>query len=360
MKICVYAISKNEEKFAEKWIKNMSEADEVIVLDSFSTDKTKEILEKYGAKVYQEEIKPWRFDKARNASLSHVPLDADICVCVDLDEVFEQGWRAKLESAWKIGTKQARYKYVWNHNDDGSEGVCFYSDKMHTRHDFAWINPVHEILRYTGQDKYDSVLVPDLCLHHYADITKPRSSYLPLLELSIQEDPTNDRNMHYLGREYMFYGKYNESIATLKKHLSMPNALWKDERSSSYRYIARCYKALNKKSLAIRYFKLACIEGVNLREPRLELAELYYSSKKYTDCLYVLLDLFKITNRNLTYISSPQCWSSYPHDLASICYYKLKDYSSALYHAEQALLLSPNDERIASNIRYFQYCLTKK
>ena len=45
MKVCVYAISKNEEKFAERWAKSMREADEIYVLDTGSRDKTVEILE---------------------------------------------------------------------------------------------------------------------------------------------------------------------------------------------------------------------------------------------------------------------------------------------------------------------------
>ena len=40
MKICVYAICKNEEKFVDRWIKNVKEADEVYVLDTGSTDNT--------------------------------------------------------------------------------------------------------------------------------------------------------------------------------------------------------------------------------------------------------------------------------------------------------------------------------
>ena len=45
---------------------------------------------------------------------------------------------------------------------------------------------------------------------------------LSLLELSVKESPEDDRNMHYLGREYMYYGKWNESIDTLIKHLKLP------------------------------------------------------------------------------------------------------------------------------------------
>ena len=32
LKVCVYAISKNEGKFVERWMENASEADEVFVL----------------------------------------------------------------------------------------------------------------------------------------------------------------------------------------------------------------------------------------------------------------------------------------------------------------------------------------
>ena len=99
MKIVVYGICKNEAGFVERWVRSMSEADEIVVLDTGSQDDTVEKLRENGVKVTSEEIKPWRFDRARNRSLELVPEDADICVCTDLDEVFEPGWRAALEKA---------------------------------------------------------------------------------------------------------------------------------------------------------------------------------------------------------------------------------------------------------------------
>ena len=41
------------------------------------------------------------------------------------------------------------------------------------------------------------------------------------LELSIKENPNNDRNLHYLGREYMYYKRWEECIYTLKRHLEL-------------------------------------------------------------------------------------------------------------------------------------------
>lgn len=94
-KVCVYAISKNEEKFVERWMDSVNEADMVVVLDTGSADNTVKKLRERGAVVYEEIINPWRFDTARDKALSHVPEDTDICVSNDLDEVFEPGWRKK-------------------------------------------------------------------------------------------------------------------------------------------------------------------------------------------------------------------------------------------------------------------------
>lgn len=66
MKISVYAIAKDERKFCGRWMESMKEADEVVVLDTGSTDGTAETLRSLGAKVAVREIRPWRFDAARN------------------------------------------------------------------------------------------------------------------------------------------------------------------------------------------------------------------------------------------------------------------------------------------------------
>ena len=80
MRIAVYAICKNESQFVDRWMDSMSEADQVVVLDTGSTDDTVERLKKRGAQVTVELISPWRFDVARNRSLDLVSEDTDICV----------------------------------------------------------------------------------------------------------------------------------------------------------------------------------------------------------------------------------------------------------------------------------------
>lgn len=102
-KVCVYTICKNEEKFVDRWMDSMGEADLVVVLDTGSKDGTVERLRARGAQVTVERILPWRFDAARNRSLELVPEDVDLCVCTDLDEVFHPGWREALERPGGLG-----------------------------------------------------------------------------------------------------------------------------------------------------------------------------------------------------------------------------------------------------------------
>ncbi|QIB69610.1 glycosyltransferase [Aminipila butyrica] len=349
-KISVYAISKNEEDFVDRWMDAVSEADEVIVLDTGSTDNTVEKLRSRGAKVYEEKIAPWRFDVARNRAMEKVASDADICVSNDIDEVFESGWRKKLEDAWKREHTRAKYMFVWSHNEDNSINKQFPMEKIHRRHGFKWIHPVHEILQYSGLDKEASVWVPGLILHHYPDNTKPRSQYLPLLELSVEEDPTNDRATFWLGREYMYYKKYRESIETLKKHLLLPSATWKEERSASMRFIARCYDELKVETEAISWLFRSIAECPDIREPYLALARLGYKQQNWPLVYAMVQRALAITNSTGSYLTEPESWGYSLYDLGAISTYHLGLLADSKRYAAKALSLSPHDERLKNNL----------
>lgn len=354
MKICVYAIAKNEEKFVKRWMDSMNEADFVVVLDTGSTDNTAKILKEYGAIVKTEIISPWRFDVARNKSLDLIPSEVDICVCTDLDEVLEAGWRKKLESQWTSETKRGQYRYTWSFNDDGSEGTVFWVDKIHSRHDFKWVNPVHEILSPKKEESYLTTILYGIQLNHFPDHTKPRSQYLPLLELSIEEDPTNDRNMHYLGREYMYYGKWNQCIDTLKKHLNLPKSTWIDERCASMRFIANAYYNLQNHVECEKWLLRAMAEAPHLREPYIDLAMLYYHQENWYGVLFAAEKALGITTRPMTYINEPRAWGFTPYDLASLACTNIGLYEKAYDYVNQAIKYAPHDKRLECNRQYIK------
>lgn len=354
MNIAVYAISKNESKFVDAWVDSMSEADAIYVLDTGSTDNTADLFRARGVTVETQVISPWRFDTARNRALELVPDDVDVCVSTDIDEVFRPGWRAALEQAWVPGTQQANFRYTWNFNPDGSEGFVFYREKIHARRGFTWVNPVHEVLAYTGPGRPKVVFAQGVQLDHHADVTKSRAQYLPLLELAVEENPENDRNTHYLGREYLYYGRWADCVSMLKRHLALPSAQWADERCASMRYIAQAYEAMGNDREAQQYLLRACGEAPWLREPWLALAQFCYRREDWPGVLYAARHALEIGSRPATYISEGDSWGPLPYDLAALASYHLGDRAAAAEYGREALRLAPEDARLLENQRFYE------
>lgn len=351
MEICVYAIAKNEERFVERWVNSMREADAICVLDTGSTDHTVELLADMGVIVRQEIISPWRFDVARNRSMELLPADTDVCVCTDLDEVFRPGWRERLEKAWSKGTEQMRYTYIWNFGPDGRPGTSYLYEKIHAPGLFRWAHPVHEVLERTdGALTWPTVTEREIVLEHHPDPSKSRAGYLPLLELSVKEDPEDDRNAHYLGREYMFQGRDDDAIRQLKRHLSLSTATWEPERCASMRFLSRCYLRKGDIRQAWRWALRAIGEAPELREAWVQAQEVAYQTEDWAAAFYYGSKAVSITERPDIYINEGRAWGAYPWDMLAITNWKLGLLHAATLAAEKALELEPGNERLRSNV----------
>lgn len=353
MKVCVYAISKNEEKFVKRWVESMKEADEIYVLDTGSNDNTVTLLKENGVHVKVEKIKPWRFDVARNKSLELVPKDTDVCVCTDLDEVFVLGWRKELESIWDSKTNRLSYNYNWSLDKDNNPVVNFYTEKIHSRFNYKWTHPVHEVLNFLG-NKEVKKRTNNITLNHYPDSKKSRSNYLPLLELSVKEDPEDDRNMHYLGREYMYYKKWNKAIDTLITHLSLKKSTWKDERSASMRFISRCYLNLKRIEEARMWLNKAITETPYLRDPYVEKALLEYQEQNWKEVENCCLKALEIKEHEKTYINEIFSWDNTTYDLLSLSLFYQGRIDEAIKNIKIAIQMNSSDNRLKNNLKIME------
>jgi glycosyltransferase involved in cell wall biosynthesis len=358
MKIAVYTISLNEEKFAQRFMDCIKdEADGIFITDTGSTDKTVEILEANGAIVNKIKMIPWRFDVPRNISMAFVPKEYDILVCIDLDEVLTPGWANAIRESWTPETTRMRYQYTWNTLPDGRPGITFWYDKITSR-GYRWVKPVHETLQYYGENEVQTYC-EGFSLSHSPDPSKSRSNYLPLLEMGCRDEPNDDRNSHYLGREYMYYGMYEKAIIELQRHLSLPSAKWDAERCASMRFIARSYLYKGDESNAERWALKSCAESPGDREPWLDLARIYYVTKNWSGLYYATKRMLSILERPKSYICETEAWHSYPYDYASIAAYNLGLFNEALTLCEKAIELEPDDNRIRNNLQLILEKYTK-
>ena len=347
MKIAVYTIALNEEHFVQRWYESAKEADYLLIADTGSSDNTVGIARDLGINVIKISVKPWRFDDARNASLAALPADIDFCIALDMDEVLVPGWRKHIDQVSK-GTTRPRYKYTWNWNPDGTPGLQYGGDKIHARQGYRWKHPVHEVLTTDRIDEVQTWI--GLEIHHYADNSKPRSQYFPLLAQSVKEDPYDDRNAFYHARELYFYGRTEEAISEFKRHLSLPKAVWKPERAASMRYIAKLMEEFTDKEV---WFKKAIDEAPDRREAYVELAKLYYENNRWFDCLDVAEKALEITDKPLEYLCEEFAWGSDPWDYAAIASYRLGLLDKAVQYGTKAVELNPSDQRLITNLAFY-------
>lgn len=375
MKICVYAICKNEERFVRRWLDSAKDADYICILDTGSTDGTKEAVKSWlgeptlprkATVLYDEKSfepwssteeydaikdrggRPWRFDVARRDNMAQIPSDTDVCVCLDLDEVLCPGWREAIEEAWTPEATTGRYEYVWNFREDGGDGVKFYGEKIHRNGVCGWFGPVHEVLDYDGP-RVD-VTITGLRIEHHADDSKSRANYLPMLELAVREDPENDRNVHYLGREYFFRGMDEQAVKTLRHHLALPTATWAEERAASMRYIGLAYDRMGDEEAANAWLMNAHYTAPAQREPLVELAKLRLERNNWSGTVELCEKALRLTERQMNYMSDPYAWGEGPWDLMAVALWYMGKHDSARECARRAYDLNPADERLKRNL----------
>lgn len=358
MKIAVTSIAKNEEQFVERWVLSAKDADQIILIDTGSTDNT---VERFNEVCQEHDINgvchtinvtPWRFDIARNSGLALIPTKIDWVIDLDLDEVLVDGWRKAMEQGFKDFPEATRFRYpfVWSWNDDGTPAVQFKSDKIRTRNNYRWKHPVHECLYYCGslQERFGEC---DVNIHHYPDTTKPRSQYLHLLKLAVDESPEDDRMAHYYARELYFHDRYDEAIPEFERHLKLESALWPPERAMSMVYLARIYYAKNIKDMALKYARLAVAENPNAREPWMALAEIAHFTKEHGEAFHAVVHALRITDHGMIYMSDPKAWGTYLYDIGSTSAYCVGNNAMALKWSDQAIEIEPENERLLENNR---------
>lgn len=147
--ISLCMIVKNEEKLLARCLDSVADLmDEIIIVDTGSTDQTKAVARKYTDKVYDFE---WvdDFSVARNYSFSKATMDYIYTADADevLDETNREGF-AKLKEIIVPEVEIVQMKYKTIAYDTVLNAVTEYRPKLYKRlREFTWIDPIHETVR---------------------------------------------------------------------------------------------------------------------------------------------------------------------------------------------------------------------
>lgn len=267
MKLSVVSIVKNEEEIFETALRSVQGADEIIVVDTGSTDSTIEIAKKYTDKIFHFE---WcdDFSKARNHAIEQATgdwifsIDADHELLTPIEKIKEEA--AKAEA---LGHKTVLVKSI-----SGKKGEHIHYREVLFKNDpeVRWVGAVHENIKPTATFRVDVERRCGYSNNHYKD---------PNRNLRIlQNSDKTTRSKFYLGREHYERRMYEEAIYWMGEYLQ--EGKWIPEIAEARLVRARSYWFTNQGDRAREECLQAIKVNPDFKEALLFMGNMHYEPWK--------------------------------------------------------------------------------
>lgn len=213
MKTAAYTILKNEAKYIETWLYYTKDFDYRVLLDTGSTDGSWEMLQEAAKEnpnliIEQKIFDPWIFCDARNYNLNMVPQDVDWCLSPDMDEYFSinvlDDMRKMLDARPDVTNMSTTRLDIYSKEVFVGPPNQLPSNKIHRRHDYKWVQPIYEHLRWNKPGYETELHLPNVYLVHNQDFKKPERSplYLKMLTEEWETNPSNCWTLWFLVNHY--------------------------------------------------------------------------------------------------------------------------------------------------------------
>ena len=159
--ISLCMIVKNEEMHIARCLDSMADlVDEIIIVDTGSTDRTVEIVSDYTDKVYSYSWKD-DFADARNASFSRAVMD--YCMWMDADDILEASERDKflqLKQTLSADVDIVMMKYHTSFDEAGRPSFSYFRERwIRNCAKYRWTGAVHEVIPPDGRVVYSDIAV---------------------------------------------------------------------------------------------------------------------------------------------------------------------------------------------------------
>jgi len=308
--LCI--ITKNEEKYLEQCLNSVKYlADEIIMVDTGSTDNTKEIAKTFNAKIFDFK---WQddFSAARNESLRHAT--KEWILVLDADEVIEKQELNKIKNAVEnaesnvAGFQLEQRSYINNFfegsikNDSGFglvKDYPFYIPHFLVRLfrnklGLYFKHKIHELIEDSIIQKNLKYKKIDVVLHHFGSlkdinlVSDKIGQYSKMILRQLGEEPGNARYNYQAARMYLGRNDFSNALKYFEKTAKInPNY------KLVFSEIAKIYLQMNDKNRAIEYFKKSAKYNPDNPSPANNLAVVYMSIGKFEQAKRILEEQLK-------------------------------------------------------------------
>jgi glycosyltransferase involved in cell wall biosynthesis len=349
-------IVKNEEEFLEQCLNSIKKlVEEIIIVDTGSNDKTKEIARKFTTKIFDFK---WSddFSVARNESLKYAT--GDWILILDADEVISESDHIKLKEILR-STSAVGLQFLHRHYTNNSAAAGWQSSDADTytesKISLGWwqspilrlfknISPtplfqgvVHESVVPSLVKKGDIINI-DVPIHHFGKLNKSKLQEKEFFYERLGENKTRlskDYFSYYeLGRQYANNGKLNEAIVELQKSISLKN-----DFADSWFVMGTVYMSIKDLNLAENSFKMA--KNFNKDDPDIydNLGVLYAKKNNFENALNNFRIALKLNTR-----SARTLWN------IGLLFRKFGKEEESKYYFLRAAELDPNYKNIFNKL----------
>lgn len=304
VRLSVSMIVRNEEKFLAGCLESVRDlADEIVVVDTGSTDRTKEIARQFGVRLFEYE---WRgdFSAARNYALQQCT--GEWVLYLDADERLTESSRRLLPKLLSNRHADAYTVLIQNPQTMGQGRVQqenTYPRLFRRSEGVRFEGRVHEQIAPSLLRLKKRILPSTLTILHlgydqgYDIVRKKAERNIELLELQLQSDPDDAYAQFQLGNSLVVLQRYDEAKPVLERAVSNPR-LEQGNRAACYNLLAEVAVRSQRFDEAVEL----CKESLKLAPGQLMarwfLSLIYFDLREYDKTLDVLDELLRLVMRS--------------------------------------------------------------
>lgn len=350
MKISLCMIVKDEEKVLGRCLQSVQDiVDQIIIVDTGSIDKTKDIAKEYNAEIYEFQ---WvdDFSKARNYAFSKAK--EDFILWLDADDVIMETDGRKLQHLKEnldANVDAVSMNYVLTEDEEGKPLYSLKRNRLiKTNRNFQWIGFVHEYLQVYGNIFHSDINVIHKKEQHYSDRN------LKMYEKFLKSGGKfTSREMFYYANELFDNQHYDAAISQYINFLQESDCWIEDIKNACFK-LAEAYKFLGDKENEIKYIFKSFEYDVPRADFCCKLGDMLLDENKIDASIFWFERALSLEPKedNMGLVNHIM-FTYYPWIKLCICYYKKGDIEKAIYCNEMASSYRPNDYYVIYNKEFF-------
>lgn len=326
-------------------------ADEIIVVDTGSDDRTREIALEYTDKVYDFQ---WIEDFAAARNYSFSKAEMDYCMWLDADDVIlekdRQDWIA-LKQSLDPSVDVVMMKYNVAFDGQGNPIMSYYRERMLRRErDFRWQGEIHEAITPAGNVIYSETAVT----HRKLKPGDPDRNLRIFEKLMAEGKTLEPRQQFYYGRELYYHKRYEDAIRVFTVFLDSGLG-WAENEIEACRHLYFCNNGLNRPGEALQGLLRSFTYDAPRAEICCDLGQYFLSAENYSTAIFWYeLALTRARNDKGGGFTQPDSYGYLPCIQLCVCYDRIGDSHRAEYYNEKAGAEKPGDAAYLYNKKYFE------